>query len=272
MRSGTDIAGVEAAPSAGTRRSQYRLKIQNLAYASLDHADWGILRDLSETGVGIQTVTPLRPNQPVELGLDLPNPRARLETTARVAWTGALGQIGLEFVDLDQPRRRRLKDWLFTQVLAGAERNSQKYSPILGDPKSDDEAAELRFSAGSRPAILLPASSRAFPAPRHGSPALELACWPAPISPTTLSRVVDGLVIVAAVLFFCLVSVSATHIFPTWPVALTLVLAVSAVFVLVYRLLFHSCSNGTLGQCLAQLAMTELEDDQPGNEDATRFR
>jgi hypothetical protein len=271
MRSGTDGAGIEAAPSAGTRRCRYRHKIRNLAYASLDHADWGILRDLSESGVSIQTVTPLRPHEPVELGLDLPNPRTRLEVTARVVWRGAFGQTGLEFVDLGQPHRRRLKDWLFTQILAGAERNSQKYSPIFGDPKGDDECAELRFSVGSRPAILLSTSSRAFIASRRGSSALELAWWPVPISPTTLSRMVDSLVIVAAVLFFCLACVSATHIFPTWPVALALVLAVSAVFVLLYRLLFRLCSHGTPGQRLAQLAMTETEGDQV-KEDATRFR
>ena len=272
MRSGTDVAGVETVPSAGTRRWRYRHEIQNLAYASLNHADWGILRDLSETGVGIQTVAPLRPKEPVELGLDLPNPRTRLEATARVAWTGAIGQTGLEFMDLSQPDRRRLKDWLFTQVLAGAERNSQKYSPIFGDPRSTDEITELRFSTGSRPAILLPVSSRVLIASRQGSPALDLAWWPAPISPTTLSRVVDSLVIVAAVLSFCLVSVSATHIFPTWPVALALVLAVSAVFVLLYRVLFRFCSKGTPGQCLAQLVMTKMDDERAGSEDATRFR
>src|SRR5579863_7318007 len=95
----------EVAPIEVIRHDQlrpYRHKIRTLAYVSLDSANGGILRDLSDAGMAVQALAPLRQNQAVKVRLELSSPRFRLEAEGRVAWVDSLGQAGVEFLDLPQ--------------------------------------------------------------------------------------------------------------------------------------------------------------------------
>src|SRR5271167_2365570 len=100
------------------RRRPYRQKICTLAHVNLDTANGAILRDLSEFGIAIQTVTPLAPNQQVHLRFELPAPRVRIEAAGRIAWTDSWGQAGVQFLNLQQRSERLLKQWIFTQILS----------------------------------------------------------------------------------------------------------------------------------------------------------
>ena len=71
---GTGIASVPR-----NLRRPYRQKIRTLAHVNLDAANGAILRDLSEFGIAMQTVTPLTPEQQVQVCFDLPSPRVRIE-------------------------------------------------------------------------------------------------------------------------------------------------------------------------------------------------
>src|SRR6202451_1008225 len=82
------------------RARPYRQKIRTLSHVNLDAASGAILRDLSEFGIAIQTVTPLTPEQQVHLRFGLSAPRGRMEAVGRIAWTGGGGQAGGRFVDL----------------------------------------------------------------------------------------------------------------------------------------------------------------------------
>jgi hypothetical protein len=71
-----------------------------------------MILDLSEQGVSMQTVVPLKADRRLQLRLDLPDDDAPLETTGYIAWADALGRAGVRFSELPAEARQRLDDWL----------------------------------------------------------------------------------------------------------------------------------------------------------------
>ena len=97
------------------RRSSVRHKVNGPAFASFDGVTGGIILDLSEQGLSMQTPAALDPDrreQALHLSFDLPNSDAHLETTGYIAWADALGRAGVRFSDLPADARRRLDEWL----------------------------------------------------------------------------------------------------------------------------------------------------------------
>ena len=94
------------------RRSCLRHKVHAPAFASFDGVTGGMILDLSEQGVSMQTIVPLEAEHRVQLRLDLPDSNAHLETTGYIAWADALGRAGVRFSDLPVEARQRLDEWL----------------------------------------------------------------------------------------------------------------------------------------------------------------
>src|SRR3984893_6334484 len=94
------------------RRSCVRHKVHGPVFASFDGVTGGMILDLSEQGVSMQTVVPLEVEQRVKLRLDLPDSEAYLETTGYIAWADALGRAGVRFSELPEEARQRLDEWL----------------------------------------------------------------------------------------------------------------------------------------------------------------
>ncbi|HEV3510880.1 MAG TPA: GAF domain-containing protein [Candidatus Sulfotelmatobacter sp.] len=97
------------------RRHSVRHKVNGPAFASFDGVTGGMILDLSEQGLSMQTQAALDPDrrlQPIHLRFDLPNSDAHLETTGYIAWADALGRAGVRFSDLPAEARQRLDDWL----------------------------------------------------------------------------------------------------------------------------------------------------------------
>ncbi|HVI08512.1 MAG TPA: GAF domain-containing protein [Candidatus Binatia bacterium] len=103
------------------RRRCLRQIVHSPAFASFDGVSGGMILDLSEEGLSMQTAgsngsgfadSPLQRNQAVRLDLDLSEPSEHLETTGYIAWADALGRAGVRFSDLPAESRRRLNDWL----------------------------------------------------------------------------------------------------------------------------------------------------------------
>lgn len=245
--------------SAGTleadvpkRRRHHRQKLRNLAYVKVDSSNGGILLDIGESGMATRVVAPLRPEQPVHLRVDLPDPRLHFEAEGRVAWTDSTGQAGIELLECPPRSARLLKDWLFTQLLADAQR-------LRGNT-----AAELLFSDTSRPAIRLARP----PAPTQKP--LRLL-W-LPVSTIGFARLVDGLALLCAVLLFSVLALTLTDVLPSWPIAAALLFGVSGIFALLYIFLFSVWFRATPGTRLAQLAGRGLAMRRSKADDQTRFR
>jgi PilZ domain len=260
------------------RRLHHRQRVPGLAYVNLDGTDnGGIIRDLSEAGMAIQAVSPLRLNQQMRLRFDLPRPHVHVETRGRIAWADSAGQAGVQFLDLADRPRRLLKEWIFIQLLARAH-HAAKTGSVLFTSQPGGGAAELLFSASPHPPIHLEPAENAVlePVRRENSPlALQFRWCPFAISPLTLSRLVDGLILLSAVLLFAVVAMVVTQFFPGWLIALPLVLGVAGVFVALYGFLFVVWIGTTPGAYLAQLASLEAEMSsapEARREDRPRFR
>jgi len=252
---------MEAFPQ--NERHHYRQKLRTLAYVSLDSTNGGIVRDLGEFGIAVQTLTPLRADQEVHLRLDLQSPRLHLEGEGRVAWADSLGQAGLEFLDLPPRSRRLLKEWVLTQLLANARR-------VAGD-----EAGPLLFSRGSRPAIRVdqPQLRPARPVPLHGVPPRQIRLLWFTVSAGRFSHVVDSLALLCAVLLFNVMALMMTDTFPSWPLASALVLGGAVIFTGLYWFLFSVWFGVTPGHRLAELACRDMAGRRNARgESRVRFR
>jgi Tfp pilus assembly protein PilZ len=254
------------------RRRHYRHQVQSLAYVNLDQSNGGIIRNLGDSGIAIQAVAALHVNQQVFLRFELANPRVRVEATGRVAWIDPIGQAGVEFLTLSQRSGRWLKEWIFTQLMASAQNYTGDSTPLYG--RSDEEAAELLFSAEARPAIRLEAKAAA--ARLNGTdqqpPVMHLPWFPFAISALALSRLVDGLILLSAVLLFALICMAMVGVVPAWPVALVMGLGVAAVFAVLYRFLFLFWMGGTPGDWLAGLTGETFDGKEAPADDRPRFR
>lgn len=154
--------------AGGERRRCLRQRVHGPAFASFDGVTGGMILDLSQEGLSMQTGSggdgqrrdwrqldrrPLGGSgvdhaldepgfaEPRGVRIELAEPAARLETTGYIAWADALGRAGVRFSELPEEARVRLNDWL--RLNAGA--------PSRTAPKLMLGRA-LVSAAGARPA------------------------------------------------------------------------------------------------------------------------
>jgi PilZ domain/RDD family len=243
------------------RRLYYRQRVSTLAYVNLDHSNGGIVRDLSEAGLAIQAVSPLRLNQQVQLRFLLLRPRLQVETQARVAWADSRGQAGVQFVNSTDRSRRSVKQWIFTQLLVRADQ-ATKMGSIFAPDHSGPGAPELLYSAFPRPAICLqPGRDDAISDlldrdddQDERKKEASLLLYGLSVPRRTFAHTVDALILVSAVLIFSILAMAVTRIVPSSAVALALGLAVTSIFATLYWFLFAAWNGATPGECLAQIA------------------
>jgi len=258
-----------------TRQRPYRQKIRTLAHVQLDATHGAILRDLSEFGIALQTVVPLAPKQQVHLRFELPAPRVRMEAAGRIVWTDSWGQAGVQFLDLPHRSERLLKEWIFTQILSSA----YLFAPCESAAAEGDRAegaSQLLFSASSRPSISLETDpvDQVVPADAEARPPRYRLQWcPVPISLPTLTKLLDGLILLCAVLLFSVMSMAMTNVLPAWPFTVLLAIGITAAFVALYWFLFVFWIGATPGARLAWLACSAAEGGMhKEEEDQARFR
>src|SRR5438128_8781224 len=174
------------------RRRLPRQNLRTLAYVTLDQGNGGIIRDLTESGMAVQAVAPLRVAQEIALRFDLMSPRVRADICGRVQWADANGQGGIEFSGVAPKLRRALRDWLLIQMLATAAVSGR--DSIF----SAQSERELFFSAAARPAIALEPSFGI-----EGDAELPRVAWGGfSLKARNFAIFVDMLVLICAVLLF----------------------------------------------------------------------
>src|SRR5580693_10597218 len=274
MKPRSNLVETRAAELGAMPRSQrrpYRQKIRTLAHVNLDASNGAILRDLSEFGIAMQTATPLTPEQQVQVRFDLPSPRLRIEASGRIAWTDSWGQAGVQFVDLPERSQRLLKEWVFIQILSAAYLFAPCESAAVKGNHAEG-ATELLFSAAPRPAIPLePPVATPVLLPRPEPRRVRLHWCPIPISLNALSKLLDGLILLCAVLLFAVMAMLLTDLLPTWLITIPLALAVAGVFGTLYWFVFARWFGVTPGERLARMACLE-SGGMFEEEDQARFR
>jgi hypothetical protein len=253
---------LDVAPQEVAQRL-YRYHVPSLVYIHIDQGNGGIVRDISIDGLGIQAVGRLHPGQAVLARFDLLNPRARIEASAEVVWSNDSGQAGLRFTGFPDRTRRSLKDWIFTNMLASMDHITTAmpmFQPAAGVPE--------------RPVLsgFLPVNPPR-PEPDSEPLAISLPFWPAPVSMRTVWLLMDGLLVLSAVLLFWVVFLALARSLPSWPVTLGVAAGIAVACAFVYRLLFRTFALETPGCYLAtRAAAEETLDKVRGMEPATRFR
>jgi hypothetical protein len=260
-------------PDTAARKSRsYRHGVHRLAYVNLDHANGGIVRNLSETGVALQAVAPLHVNQQVHVRFELMAPRLRVEALGRVGWADSFGQAGVQFLNLPQRTQRLLKEWIFTQLIASAYRASEDSIFIQSETEID-----LLFSPAHRPTISLnPAVSGARDLQTSKSlideDRVRFFWCPVAFSADSLSWLIDSLILLSAVLLFLMLSLAMTHTLPAWTVVSGLGLGVACLFTMVYWFLFTFWMSATPGTCLVHHACITEHGTRQDEADRPRFR
>jgi putative methionine-R-sulfoxide reductase with GAF domain len=150
------------------RRSCLRHKVHGPAFASFDGVTGGVILDLSEQGLSMQTTVPLQANRRIDLSLDLPGSTTRLETTGYIAWADALGRAGVRFSELPEDARHRIDEWLTLNDAAPS-----RTAPKLNVGRSPWLAGDNKFSGKETLSISL--EPEAVPETEAGAPEMNAA-------------------------------------------------------------------------------------------------
>lgn len=129
------------------RRRHARQKLSDLAYLDIGADNGGIILNLSEEGMGIQSAVPLSGETMVNLRIQLPHSRARLETAAEIVWLGPESQqAGVRFLDMSSEARVQIQDWIRKQLspIPAPQRFAQKIRDASGSPRKQESIPETR--------------------------------------------------------------------------------------------------------------------------------
>ena len=271
-------------------RARHRHELRTLTYVTLDQANGGIVRNLSDRGIGVQVVAAVRPRQQLRVRFELRYPRLQIEARAEVIWATFSGQCGIRFLDMPAPLKRHINQWIFGDLLEGisfhadspgsifAPTNGHKPQHVAGNGNGSIAVAEEEdgLLVSSTPVQVIELPRPPDPAPQIDAQENtqdwipprsfgELDWLSQPLSGRTLAWTIDTLVVIAASLLFALVFLSVTREAPPWPLAV----ASGGCLIMtgMYWGFFRVFAGGSLGARLARLAEANAEDA-----DDTRFR
>jgi len=235
-------------PEYSIPKRAYRQKLHSLAYVNVDQGNGGIIRDLGENGVGIQTVAPLTPGQQISLRFELLSPRLRVTANGVVAWANSGGQAGVQFTSVSARTQRFLKEWIFIQLLTVA--HNTAWNSMFADTLDQTQSWGTPAQAQNRAAEMRPREDKLF---------LQEAKLR--IAPPAMAEIIDALMIIAAMLLFWTMAWGLTGTSPGWkPAAVAGIL-----FATLYRALFLLATTVTLGKLVAGVVPggAEIEDADP---------
>ncbi len=122
---------MDAVISSRQTRAQHRLELRTLAYVTLDQGNGGIVRNLSQHGIGLQVVAAVRPQQQLRVRFELRFPRLQVESLAEVVWATSSGQCGIRFVDMPASLKRQINQWILGDLLDRIPQAAEHAGPIF---------------------------------------------------------------------------------------------------------------------------------------------
>jgi TonB family protein len=135
------------------RRVHSRLPIRSLAYVELDEGNGGIVLNVSEGGLSVQAFASLMDDVLPGVRFQLSESEGWIQAHARITWTGESRKLaGLEFVDLAEDDRSRLKEWLAREAVPPRDVSatgtiSKEDKPPAPAPEASEAAASIAPAA-----------------------------------------------------------------------------------------------------------------------------
>ena len=272
---------MEAVLSAARQsRTHYRHELRSLTYVTLDEANGGIIRNVSQDGIAIQAVTAVRPLTQLRARFELRSPRVRVEAVGEVVWTQPSGVCGIRFLDLPARLAQQINAWIFSNLLEGmathADCAGSMFSPEASLPAAEEtlQSDGLMVSPAPvnvielpvKPEIRTPMLVHRVTDEATDSEPTPLDWLSQPLSAAGLAWMINTLAVVAAVLLFVLVFLVITRDLPPWPFAMTAGAALGMVGL--YRGFFKLFGGTSPGVRLARLVGYEFDCEEPD----ARFR
>ncbi len=135
------------------RRLHFRQPIRTLAYVELDEGNGGIVLNVSEGGLSVQAFASLMDDVLPAVRFQLAESEGWIQTSARITWTGQSRKLaGLEFIDLPEDARGRIKEWLIHEALPAGTALGEVASSIVDEsPEVTPENREAAVAAVPTP-------------------------------------------------------------------------------------------------------------------------
>lgn len=280
------------------QRRRRRHELRTLTYVTLDQANGGIVRNLTQDGITVHAVTAVRPRQQLRVRFELRYPRLRVDTRGEVVWSTFSGRCGIRFLEMSPQIARQIDQWIFGNLLEGLSLPTEREQPIFAaaaaaaapamaprpiPPLEELEPAvtpikpyvppQARVDVVPIPTVSeIPVSDTVeegelVPQPNPNSFPLELDWLFQPLSGKSLAWTVNALIVFAALLLFVIVFLSVAGEAPKWPA--TMVSGAAIVVAGLYWIFFKMFGGASLGVRLARLAEANDEEEEPEDD---RFR
>jgi CheY-like chemotaxis protein len=99
-----------------------RVAVHHLSHVDISSMkDPALILDLSEGGIAIQSLAPMKHGQIVGISFELPGMSHQIKATAKVVWNDPTGRIGMEFEDISDQQRGWLKNWVEERLKSSPE-------------------------------------------------------------------------------------------------------------------------------------------------------
>jgi TonB family protein len=110
-----------AGPSRSERRRhpRARFSVRRPVSISLDRKATAVVLDLSQTGVGIRSLGPVKRGSRCRLNFQLPDTRERIEAEGIATWSDDSCRAGFEFSAMSAPTRALLAEWVERRSYSG---------------------------------------------------------------------------------------------------------------------------------------------------------
>jgi TonB family protein len=100
-------------PPKSERRAHPRQRIQSLTYVELGNGNGGIALNVSEGGMTVVAAQPLDAEGTIDIALQLPQTRKRLQVKGDVRWlSDSRKEAGLQFVNLSSEALADIREWM----------------------------------------------------------------------------------------------------------------------------------------------------------------
>jgi hypothetical protein len=265
-------------------RAQHRHQLRTLTYVTLDQANGGVVRNLTDEGMGLQVVSAVRPRQQLQVRFELRYPKLRVEARGEVIWATFSGECGIRFLDMSPRTTRQINEWIFGNLLEEisihADTPDSMFSRESAQPPGVAKFPDSRSGPVALPieddgllvsptpvnVIELPTRREppppAVPVMRHyAEPDPARLDWLSqPLSGKALAWTIHSLVVVAGLLLFSLVFLSVTREAPRWP--LPMAGGAALVVAVLYWVFFEVFGGSTLGARLERLAGYHQDDEE----------
>ncbi len=101
------------------RHARARFSVRRPVSISLDRKATAVVLDLSQSGVGIRSLGPIRRGSACRLQFHLPDKRERIEAEAVATWSDNSCRAGFEFTTISAPTRALLAEWVEHRSYSG---------------------------------------------------------------------------------------------------------------------------------------------------------